>query len=43
VAVPTYALLMSLLPAVQLAIFYDLKLRKEGADLSSRVNALAPQ
>ncbi|MGB6309302.1 MAG: hypothetical protein WBF89_16065 [Steroidobacteraceae bacterium] len=43
VAVPTYAVLMSLLPAVQLAMYYDLKLRKEGADLASRVNALAPQ
>lgn len=43
VAVPSYALLMSLLPAVQLAMYYDLKLRKEGADLATRVNALTPQ
>jgi hypothetical protein len=29
--------------AVSVAIYYDLKLRKEGADLAGRVNALAPQ
>jgi hypothetical protein len=33
----------SLYPAVLIAIFHDLKLRKQGADLVGRVNALAPQ
>jgi hypothetical protein len=37
------AVLMSFIPAVLLATYHDLKLRKEGADLASRVNALAPQ
>jgi hypothetical protein len=37
------AVLMSFVPAVLLATYHDLKLRKEGADLASRVNALAPQ
>jgi hypothetical protein len=37
------AVLMSFIPAILLATYYDLKLRKEGADLASRVNALAPQ
>jgi hypothetical protein len=37
------AVLMSFIPAILLAMYYDLKLRKEGADLASRVNALAPQ
>jgi hypothetical protein len=36
-------LLMSFFPAVLLAMYHDLKLRKEGADLASRVNALAPR
>ena len=35
--------LMAFLPAVLLIIYYDLKLRREGADLASRVNALAPR
>ena len=30
-------------PAVLLALYYDLQLRKEGIDLSTRVNALAPK
>jgi hypothetical protein len=34
---------MSFVPAILLATYHDLKLRKEGADLASRVNALAPQ
>jgi hypothetical protein len=34
-------ILMAFIPAVVLAIFYDLRLRKDGADLASRVNALA--
>lgn len=29
-------------PAVLLAIYYDLKLRRDGADLADRVNALSP-
>jgi hypothetical protein len=33
--------LMAFLPAVMLTLFYDLKLRKDGADLASQVNALA--
>jgi hypothetical protein len=33
----------SLYPAVLIAIFHDLKLRKQGVDLIGRVNALAPQ
>jgi hypothetical protein len=37
------AVLMSFIPAILLATYHDLKLRKEGADLASRVNALAPQ
>jgi hypothetical protein len=36
-------LLMAFIPAVLLSLFYDLRLRKEGADLAGRVNALAPQ
>jgi hypothetical protein len=36
-------ILMAFMPAVVLAIFYDLRLRKDGADLASRVNALAQQ
>ena len=35
--------LMSFVPAVLLVTYYDLQLRKGGADLASRVNALAPQ
>jgi len=35
--------LMSFVPAVLLVTYYDLRLRKGGADLASRVNALAPQ
>jgi hypothetical protein len=35
--------LMSFIPAVLLVTYYDLQLRKGGADLASRVNALAPQ
>jgi hypothetical protein len=35
--------LAAFVPAVMLAIYYDLKLRRGGADLASRVNALAPQ
>jgi hypothetical protein len=35
--------LMTFFPAVLVAMYYDLKLRREGADLASRVNALAPQ
>jgi hypothetical protein len=37
------AFLGSLYPAVLIAIFYDLKLRKQGADLLGRVDALAQQ
>jgi hypothetical protein len=37
------AFLGSLYPAVLIAIFHDLKLRKQGADLVGRVNALAAQ
>jgi hypothetical protein len=37
------AFLGSLYPAVLIAIFHDLKLRKQGGDLAGRVNALAPQ
>jgi hypothetical protein len=37
------AFLGSLYPAVLIAIFYDLKLRKQGADLLGRVDALARQ
>jgi hypothetical protein len=33
--------LMSLVPAVLLAMYHDLKLRKEGTDLAGRVDALA--
>jgi hypothetical protein len=33
--------LMSLVPAVLLTMYYDLKLRKEGTDLAGRVDALA--
>jgi hypothetical protein len=40
-SVVAYAFLGSLSPAVLLAIFHDLKLRNEGADLAGRVNALA--
>ena len=36
-------LLTPFFPAVLLALYYDLKLRKEGIDLATRVNALAPQ
>ena len=36
-------LLMTFIPAVLLALYYDLKLRKEGTDLAGRVNALASQ
>jgi hypothetical protein len=36
-------LIAPLYPAVYVAMYYDLKLRKEGADLAGRVNALAPQ
>jgi hypothetical protein len=36
-------LITPLSSAVSVAIYYDLKLRKEGADLAGRVNALAPQ
>lgn len=32
-----------LYPAVSVAVYFDLKLRKEGADLASRVNALPAQ
>ena len=35
--------LVPFFPAVLLAIYYDLKLRREGADLADRVNALAPR
>jgi hypothetical protein len=43
VSVLANAVLGSLYPAVLIAIFYDLKLRKEGADLLGRVDVLAPQ
>jgi hypothetical protein len=43
VGVVSNAFLGSLYPAVLLAIFHDLKLRKQGVDLVGRVNALAPQ
>jgi hypothetical protein len=35
--------LMTFVPAVLLALYHDLKLRKEGTDLAGRVSALAPQ
>ena len=37
------AFIGSLYPAVLMAIFYDLKMRKQGADLLGRVETLAPQ
>jgi hypothetical protein len=43
VGVVSNAFLGSLYPAVLVAIFHDLKLRKQGVDLAGRVNALAPQ
>jgi hypothetical protein len=43
VGVAANAFLGSLYPAVLIAIFHDLKLRKQGVDLIGRVNALAPQ
>jgi hypothetical protein len=43
VSVAANAFLGSLYPAVLIAIFHDLKLRKQGVDLAGRVNALAPQ
>jgi hypothetical protein len=43
VGVVSNAFLGSLYPAVLIAIFHDLKLRKEGGDLAGRVNALAAQ
>jgi hypothetical protein len=43
VGVAANAFLGSLYPAVLIAIFHDLKLRKQGVDLVGRVNALAPQ
>jgi hypothetical protein len=43
VSVVANAFLGSLYPAVLIAIFHDLKLRKQGVDLVGRVNALAPQ
>jgi hypothetical protein len=43
VGVVSNAFLGSLYPAVFIAIFYDLKLRKQGVDLAGRVSALAPQ
>jgi hypothetical protein len=33
---------MSFLPCIVLAVYYDLKLRKEGADLAGRIDALKP-
>ena len=41
-SIVTNTVLGPLYPAVLLAIFDDLKLRKEGGDLASRVNALTP-
>jgi hypothetical protein len=43
VAIVGGAVLMTFVPAILLATYHDLKLRKEGADLAGRVNALAPQ
>jgi hypothetical protein len=43
VGVVANAFLGSLYPAVLIAIFHDLKLRKQGEDLVGRVNALAAQ
>jgi hypothetical protein len=43
IAVISSTFLMPLFPAVLVTMYYDLKLRKEGADLASRVNALTPQ
>ncbi len=43
VAVAGGAVVMPFIPAVLLAIYYDLKLRKEGTDLAGRVNALPAQ
>jgi hypothetical protein len=40
VAVAGGAVVMPFVPAVLLAMYYDLKLRKEGTDLAGRVNAL---
>lgn len=42
-SVVVYSLLGSLSPAVVLAIYNDLKLRREGGDLAHRVSALAAQ
>jgi hypothetical protein len=43
VAVIGGAVVMPFVPAVLLAMYYDLKLRKEGTDLAGRVNALTAQ
>jgi p-aminobenzoyl-glutamate transporter AbgT len=43
VAVLGGSVLMTFVPAVLISMYYDLKLRKEGADLAVRVNALTPQ
>lgn len=43
VAVVGGAVVMPFVPAVLLAMYYDLKLRKEGTDLAGRVNALTAQ
>jgi hypothetical protein len=42
-SIATGAVLTPFYPTVLLAMYYDLKLRNEGADLAGRVNALAPQ
>jgi Na+(H+)/acetate symporter ActP len=37
------SLLMAFFPAVLISMYYDLMLRKEGADLAGRVDALTPR
>jgi len=41
VSILVYSFLGSLSPAVLLAVYNDLKLRREGGDLADRVSALA--
>jgi hypothetical protein len=34
--------MLSFIPCILLAVYYDLKLRREGGDLADRVGALNP-
>jgi hypothetical protein len=43
IAIVQGTLIAPLFPAVLIAMYYDLKLRTQGADLADRVNALAPK